>query len=173
MTNGAEKLKTGSVMISGDLYAFLMGEGPLDGTWFDEMKLPGKFWWRALLRAAERDTRTPAPSSEEEWSLSFHGSPPSSFVKADKPGLPDSRRDLAYFEYENLGQRNAHGKQLQKVVAEHNDTLLAIQGERDAAVEGFALADRLVCAAIEGGFYVGEGLLAELASARAALTATG
>jgi hypothetical protein len=132
MTNGAEKLKTGSVMISGDLYAFLMGEGPLDGTWFDEMKLPGKFWWRALLRAAERDTRTPAPSSEEEWSLSFHGSPPSSFVKADKPGLPDSRRDLAYFEYENLGQRNAHGKQLQKVVAEHNDTLLAIQGERDA-----------------------------------------
>jgi hypothetical protein len=66
MTNGAEKLKAGNVTISGDLYAFLMGEGPLDGTWFDEMKLPGKFWWRALLRAAERATRTPAPSSDIE-----------------------------------------------------------------------------------------------------------
>ena len=43
-----------AVTISGELYAFLMGEGPLEGVWFGELNrgLPGHFWWRGLLRCA-------------------------------------------------------------------------------------------------------------------------
>ena len=38
-------------VIPPELYHFLMGEGPLDGTWFTEMNknIPGRHWWRALL----------------------------------------------------------------------------------------------------------------------------
>ena len=43
-----------AVTISGELYAFLMGEGPLEGVWFGEINagFRGAFWWRALLRCA-------------------------------------------------------------------------------------------------------------------------
>lgn len=59
--NGAAKASPPSrvgipsaVTISGELYAFLMGEGPLEGVWFGEMNdaFKGAFWWRALLRCA-------------------------------------------------------------------------------------------------------------------------
>lgn len=42
------------VTISRSLYAFLMGEGALDGTWFGDNPIPAKatgaFWWRSVLR---------------------------------------------------------------------------------------------------------------------------
>jgi hypothetical protein len=43
-----------AVTIPGELYAFLMGEAPLEGVWFGELNegYRGAFWWRALLRCA-------------------------------------------------------------------------------------------------------------------------
>lgn len=42
------------VTIPREVYDFLMGEGPLDGTWFGEMngRRLGPFWWRAILKIA-------------------------------------------------------------------------------------------------------------------------
>jgi hypothetical protein len=39
------------VVISREVYEFLMGEGPLEGVWFNDLHkgLPGRFWWRGLL----------------------------------------------------------------------------------------------------------------------------
>lgn len=53
----------GAVTIPGELYAFLMGEGPLEGVWFGELNdgFRGAFWWRALLRCA---AGWPAPAIE-------------------------------------------------------------------------------------------------------------
>jgi hypothetical protein len=43
-----------AVTIPGELYAFLMGEAPLQGVWFGELNegFRGAFWWRGLLRCA-------------------------------------------------------------------------------------------------------------------------
>ena len=50
--------KSGAVVLSRELFDFLMGEGEIDGTSFGDLNagLPGRFWWRALLRAAARET---------------------------------------------------------------------------------------------------------------------
>lgn len=53
----SDQVETGDVVISRELFNFLMGTGPLDGTWFNELnRLPGRYWWRALLRCAERES---------------------------------------------------------------------------------------------------------------------
>ena len=91
-------------------------------------------------KAVARQSRTPASCSPDvvgRWSVSFHGSPPSAFVKSGKEGLPDSRRDLSYFEYATIGQRNAHGKHLRALVNEHNkaaDALESMMREKDAPI---------------------------------------
>ena len=43
------------VTIPRELFDFLMGAGEIDGTGFGDLNanLPGRFWWRALLRTAE------------------------------------------------------------------------------------------------------------------------
>lgn len=43
------------VTIPRELFDFLMGRGEIDGTNFGDLHegLPGRFWWRALLRTAE------------------------------------------------------------------------------------------------------------------------
>ena len=43
------------VTIPRELFDFLMGSGEIDGTSFGDLNghLPGRFWWRALLRTAE------------------------------------------------------------------------------------------------------------------------
>ena len=48
--------KLGSVTIPRELFDFLMGAGEIDGTSFGDLnaRLPGRFWWRALLRTAEQ-----------------------------------------------------------------------------------------------------------------------
>jgi len=45
----------GPVTIPRELFDFLMGVGEIDGTSFGDLNagLPGRFWWRALLRTAE------------------------------------------------------------------------------------------------------------------------
>lgn len=47
------------VTIPRELFDFLMGVGEIDGTSFGDLndRLPGRFWWRALLRTAESNTR--------------------------------------------------------------------------------------------------------------------
>ena len=47
-----------SVILTREVFDFLMGAGPLEGVEFGELHegLPGRFWWRAVLRAAERET---------------------------------------------------------------------------------------------------------------------
>jgi len=68
MTTSSEVPKA-DVRISRKLFDFFMGEGPLDGVWFDELNegFKGSFWWRALLAAAERETLTASrPSPTEE-----------------------------------------------------------------------------------------------------------
>lgn len=47
--------RKGPVTISRELFDFLMGAGGIDGVHFGEDKgdLPGPFWWRKLLRAAD------------------------------------------------------------------------------------------------------------------------
>jgi len=46
------------VVIPRQLYDFLMGVGEIDGTSFGDLNagLPGRFWWRALLRICDRLT---------------------------------------------------------------------------------------------------------------------
>jgi hypothetical protein len=48
-----------AVTIPGEIYAFLMGEAPIDGLWFGDMNRGpgprGRFWWRGLLRSAAKD----------------------------------------------------------------------------------------------------------------------
>lgn len=41
------------------VFAFLLGEGPLDGTWFGEPRKP-TYWWRKYLRAALPASPTPS-----------------------------------------------------------------------------------------------------------------
>lgn len=55
----------GAVTIPRELFEFLMGTGEIDGTSFGELNegLPGRFWWRALLRTAERQ----AQGASEPW----------------------------------------------------------------------------------------------------------
>jgi hypothetical protein len=47
-----------AVVVPRELFDFLMGAGDIDGTSFGDMHgtLPGRFWWRALLRTAEQST---------------------------------------------------------------------------------------------------------------------
>lgn len=51
-----------AVTISGELYAFLLGQGPIEGTWFGDLNAGlgrrGRFWWRALLRCAARASKS-------------------------------------------------------------------------------------------------------------------
>lgn len=48
----------GDVVLSKEVFDFLMGTAPYDGTWFHELNdgLPGRFWWRAILRTAQRES---------------------------------------------------------------------------------------------------------------------
>ena len=48
----------GPVILPREVFDFLMGMATLEGTEFGELNdgLPGRFWWRAILRAAERET---------------------------------------------------------------------------------------------------------------------
>lgn len=48
----------GDVIVTRELFDFLMGTGEIDGTSFGDLNdgLPGRFWWRALLRCAERES---------------------------------------------------------------------------------------------------------------------
>jgi hypothetical protein len=48
--------KTDGVFIPRELFDFLMGEGEIEGTSFGDLNSGriGRFWWRALLRCAER-----------------------------------------------------------------------------------------------------------------------
>jgi len=50
----------GPVVLTREVFDFLMGVGSLEGVHFGEMheSLPGRFWWRTVLRAAERETPT-------------------------------------------------------------------------------------------------------------------
>lgn len=61
-TDGAALLP---VTIPRELFDFLMGVAEIDGTSFGEMnaKLPGRFWWRALLRTAASATQEDAERS--------------------------------------------------------------------------------------------------------------
>lgn len=56
------------VTIPGEIYAFLMGEGPLEGVWFGEMNegFNGAFpfWWRALLRSAAGWLESATPNKD-------------------------------------------------------------------------------------------------------------
>jgi hypothetical protein len=63
-----DTLADGPVLLSRELFDFLMGKGEIDGTSFGDLNngLPGRFWWRALLRAAERETRSALSQSEVE-----------------------------------------------------------------------------------------------------------
>ena len=55
MLDGVEP---GSVILRREVFDFLMGVGDLEGVSFGELHegLPGRFWWRSVLRAAERET---------------------------------------------------------------------------------------------------------------------
>jgi hypothetical protein len=68
-----------AVTISGELYAFLMGEGQLEGVWFGEMNrgFRGAFWWRALLRCA---AGWPDASAAISVASSLSGIPNASFT---------------------------------------------------------------------------------------------
>lgn len=61
-----EAVAAGPVTISREAFDFLMGAGPMDGTWFGELNdgLPGAFWWRAILRAAERESVSALDAAE-------------------------------------------------------------------------------------------------------------
>ena len=54
----ADRDAAASVILTREVFDFLMGAGPLEGVEFGELHegLPGRFWWRAVLRAAERET---------------------------------------------------------------------------------------------------------------------
>ena len=54
----ADRDAAASVILTREIFDFLMGIGPLEGVEFGELHdgLPGRFWWRAVLRAAERET---------------------------------------------------------------------------------------------------------------------
>jgi hypothetical protein len=54
----AGRVEAGPVTLSREVFDFLMGVGPLEGVHFGDLHdgLPGRFWWRAVLRAAERET---------------------------------------------------------------------------------------------------------------------
>ena len=66
--------ETKPVLLSREVFDFLMGEGELEGVSFGDLHegLPGRFWWRAVLRAAEREplpefnTWVPANSAEPD-----------------------------------------------------------------------------------------------------------
>lgn len=65
-------------MITRELFDFLMGVGEIDGTSFGELNdgLPGAFWWRALLRVAERETArfdTERNATLERENAALHG----------------------------------------------------------------------------------------------------
>lgn len=53
------------VTISRELYEFLIGVGPMEGVWFGDLNdgLPGRFWWRALLRCAAGELGKKMPNA--------------------------------------------------------------------------------------------------------------
>lgn len=68
MTHTDATALAGPVTLSRELFDFLMGVGEIDGTGFGELNdgLPGAFWWRGLLRAAERETAALHPPAAPE-----------------------------------------------------------------------------------------------------------
>jgi hypothetical protein len=69
----------GDVILRKEVFDFLMGEGAYDGTWFGDLNagLPGRFWWRAVLRAAQRESAqgTEARRAETAQQGSVHDGP--------------------------------------------------------------------------------------------------
>ncbi len=63
------------------------------------------------------------PNAAERWTFSFCGSPPAVTVWAGPPGLPDSRRQLAYFEFTSTAERASFGVLLKVLAREHNAVL--------------------------------------------------
>lgn len=60
-------------VIPPELYSFLMGEGPLDGTWFTEINknMPGRYWWRALLQTCNRAALGKLPGDDVREAIQF------------------------------------------------------------------------------------------------------
>jgi hypothetical protein len=65
MTKESTVTLKADVTISGELYAFLMGEGPMEGMWFGDMNNLGAFWWRALLLTAKNESTRALPSPDD------------------------------------------------------------------------------------------------------------
>lgn len=85
----------GDVILTKDVFDFLMGAAPYDGVWFHELNanLPGRFWWRAILRSAQLGTAsTMSARSAETEGLSPQDA--SAVPKADAQTLsPNSTQD--------------------------------------------------------------------------------
>lgn len=84
---------------------------------------------KAREMANDWNTRTIPNVDElvEEWSLSFHGSPPSCFLKSGLASFPDSRRDLGYWEFPDLATRAFVGAALKLAVDAHNAAIAAMR----------------------------------------------
>lgn len=75
------------VVIPRSLYHFLMGEAQFDGVWFDELDrgLPGRFWWRALLSAAARDSDRSGEAVETTGSTVGESAGPQDIAQTEEP----------------------------------------------------------------------------------------